>query len=192
MSQKQEPEIKLALEGKDRDFFQSRGIPFPLYWYGYKDLPQNKKKSRAYSTEMRELSDMSMEELIVIEMFWGMSPLVIADIHKVDPEFVEHIPVPTPTRINALIQVRLSMLNSDERKEWADRVEGKPVSREVSMSLNTTEDESSTKSTKEFIKSKFDELGELWAGYGDMASKELPHQEVKLLGQLEDNGEAER
>lgn len=192
MSQKQEPEIKLALEGKDRDFFQSRGIPFPLYWYGYKDLPQNKKKSRAYSTEMRELSDMSMEELIVIEMFWGMSPLVIADIHKVDPEFVEHIPVPTPTRINALIQVRLSMLNSDERKEWADRVEGKPVSREVSMSLNTTEDESSTKSTKEFIKSKFDELGEIWAGYGDMASKELPHQEVKLLGQLEDNGEAER
>lgn len=192
MSQKQEPEIKLALEGKDRDFFQSRGIPFPLYWYGYKDLPQNKKKSRAYSTEMRELSDMSMDELIVIEMFWGMSPLVIADIHKVDPEFVEHIPVPTPTRINALIQVRLSMLNSDERKEWADRVEGKPVSREVSMSLNTTEDESSTKSTKEFIKSKFDELGELWAGYGDMASKELPHQEVKLLGQLEDNGEAER
>lgn len=192
MSQKQEPEIKLALEGKDRDFFQSRGIPFPLYWYGYKDLPQNKKKSRAYSTEMRELSDMSMEELIVIEMFWGMSPLVIADIHKVDPEFVEHIPVPTPTRINALIQVRLSMLNSDERKEWADRVEGKPVSREVSMSLNTTEDESSTKSTKEFIKSKFDELGELWASYGDMASKELPHQEVKLLGQLEDNGEAER
>lgn len=192
MSQKQEPEIKLALEGKDRDFFQSRGIPFPLYWYGYKDLPQNKKKSRAYSTEMRELSDMSMEELIVIEMFWGMSPLVIADIHKVDPEFVEHIPVPTPTRINALIQVRLSMLNSDERKEWADRVEGKPVSREVSMSLNTSEDESSTKSTKEFIKSKFDELGELWAGYGDMASKELPHQEVKLLGQLEDNGEAER
>lgn len=192
MSQKQEPEIKLALEGKDRDFFQSRGIPFPLYWYGYKDLPQNKKKSRAYSTEMRELSDMSMEELIVIEMFWGMSPLVIADIHKVDPEFVENIPVPTPTRINALIQVRLSMLNSDERKEWADRVEGKPVSREVSMSLNTTEDENSTKSTKEFIKSKFDELGELWAGYGDMASKELPHQEVKLLGQLEDNGEAER
>lgn len=192
MSQKQEPEIKLALEGKDRDFFQSRGIPFPLYWYGYKDLPQNKKKSRAYSTEMRELSDMSMEELIVIEMFWGMSPLVIADIHKVDPEFVEHIPVPTPTRINALIQVRLSMLNSDERKEWADRVEGKPVSREVSMSLNTMEDENSTKSTKEFIKSKFDELGELWAGYGDMASKELPHQEVKLIGQLEDNGEAER
>lgn len=192
MSHKQEPEIKLALDGKDRDFFQSRGIPFPLYWYGYKDLPQNKKKSRAYSTEMRELSDMSMEELIVIEMFWGMSPLVIADIHKVDPEFVEHIPVPTPTRINALIQVRLSMLNSDERKEWADRVEGKPVSREVSMSLNTTEDENSTKSTKEFIKSKFDELGELWAGYGDMASKELPHQEVKLLGQLEDNGEAER
>lgn len=185
----EQDELKLVIEGKDRDWFQSRSLPFPKYWYGYGKLPQSRKKNRAYSTEMRALSDMSLEQLEVIEMFWGISPLVVDKLKLVDPEFIENISVPTPTRINALLQVKLSLINPEERKEWADRVEGKAVSREVSMSLVTEDSESTTGATREFITSKFDELGDMWKEYGkNSKGNELDHTEFLQLG----NGETER
>lgn len=175
-------DIKLALEDKDRDYFLEREIPFPIYWYGYTDLPAKRKKSRAYSIEMRELSDYPIEYLEVVEMFWGMSPLVLKKIKGVPKEFVENIPVPTPTRINALIQTKLAMISSEERKEWADRVEGKAVSREVSMSLVSEDNDNSTSATRELIMSKFAEIGDVWKEYGKMATdNSLEHTETLRL-----------
>lgn len=182
-------DIKLALEGRDRDYFMERGIPFPIYWYGYKELPKSKKKSRAYSVEMRELSDYPIEYLEVVEMFWGMSTFNAKKVKAIDSEFVENIPVPTPTRINALVQTKLAIISSEERKEWADRVEGKAVSREVSMHL-VDDDSNSTSATRELIMSKFSELETIWAGYAETGSttKELDHQETLKLEMGENVG----
>lgn len=175
-------EMSLALQGKDRDYFMERGIPFPVYWYGYGELPKNRKKSRAYSQEMRNLSDMSLDQLTVIGMFWGIDKFDKNLVMSMDRDFVENIPVPTPTRFNALTQIKFSMISSEERKEWADRVEGKPVSREVSMSLNTNDEESSTSSARELIMSKFDELTNYWEDYGKEETKELSYEDKLLLG----------
>ena len=186
-------EIKLAIEGKDRDYFLSKGISFPKYWYGHSDLPKSKKKNRAYSTEMRALSEMSLDQLEVVEMFWGIAPLVVDKVKKLDVEFVENIPVPTATRVNALVQTKLSMISSDERKEWADRVEGKAVSREVSMALVTDDSDNTASATRELILDKFDELGNIWSEYGKDSKeeqKELEHDEVLRLEEGTD-GETE-
>lgn len=185
--------MKLAIEGKDRDYFLERDIPFPIYWYGYKDLPKNRKKSRAYSAVMRELSDYPLEYIEVIEMFWGLAPFVAKKVKAIDRDFVENIPVPTPTRINALVQIKLAMVSSEERKEWADRVEGKAVSREVSMSLVSEDNDDSTSATRELIISKFDELGDAWASYGkQQESNQLEHEKVLKLETTGDgNGETE-
>ena len=179
-------EIKLAIEGKDRDYFLSKGIPFPKYWYGHSDLPKSKKKNRAYSK-------MSIDQLEGVEMFWGIAPLVVDKVKKLDVEFVENIPVPTATRVNALVQTKLSMISSDERKEWADRVEGKAVSREVSMALVTDDSDNTASATRELILDKFNELGNIWADYGKGSKeeqKELEHDEVLRLEEGTD-GETE-
>jgi len=119
-------EIKLAIEGKDRDYFLSKDIPFPKYWYGHSDLPKSKKKNRAYSTEMRALSEMSLDQLEVVEMFWGIAPLVVDKVKKLEVEFVENIPVPTATRVNALVPTRELILDKfDELGNiWADYGKG--------------------------------------------------------------------
>lgn len=187
-------ELKLAIEGKDRDYFLEKDIPFPIYWYGHYDLPRSKKKNRAYSTEMRALSEMSIDQLEVVEMFWGITELKVKKVKALDRDFVENIPVPTPTRINALVQTKLSMISSEERKEWADRVEGKAVSREVSMSLVTDDSENTASATRELITSKFDELGAMWEEYGKGTkeeAKELGHEEVLKLEEGVANGETE-
>lgn len=187
--------ISLAIKGKDRDYFMENEIPFPTYWYGYKELPESRKKSRAYSVEMRELSELPIDYLEVIEMFWGMSPFEKTKVLNVDPEFVYNIPVPTPVRINALVQTKLAMISSEERKEWADRVEGKAVSREVSMSLTVDDTENSTSATRELIMDNFKKLGDVWKGYENMAGKSqeaLPHRETLLIeGSEVEDGQAE-
>ena len=142
---------------------------------------------------MRALSEMSLDQLEVVEMFWGITPLVVDKVKKLDVEFVENIPVPTATRVNALVQTKLSMISSDERKEWADRVEGKAVSREVSMALVTDDSDNTASATRELILDKFDELGNIWADYGKGSKeeqKELGHDEVLKLEEGTD-GETE-
>lgn len=143
---------------------------------------------------MREISEYPIDYLEVIEMFWGMSAFNIKKVKAVDPEFVENIPVPTATRINALVQTKLSLISSEERKEWADRVEGKAVSREVSMSLITDDDNTSTSATRELIMSRFDELSHVWSEYVNQGqtTKELPTKDEPLKLEhnenVEDNG----
>lgn len=124
-------------------------------------------------------------------MFWGLAEVNLYKIKSIDKEFVENIPVPTATRINALVQTKLAMISSEERKEWADRVEGKSVSREVSMALVSEDDGNSTASTRELIMSKFSELESAFEVYNTMASNKLDYTEtLKIETTGEENGEA--
>lgn len=194
----EEKDLTEYIKGKDREYFQERGYPYPLFWYGLGEVPPSGRKKSPYSAEMRKISDYTIEQVEFIEMFWGLIKLDTAKLEEAGKdehmtEFIKNIPVPTPTRINALLQTRLSMISPEERREWADRVEGKSVSREVSMSLTTTDEDNTTSATRDFIKSQFDKLGDAWDSYGkDLKEEELNYTAVKSLeAPKEDDGEVQ-
>lgn len=97
------------------------------------------KKRKLYSETMRELSFLDADSLALYQMKWGMCPVDKDLVRKYGHTYYEQIPVATPVRINAMNQVLASMEDSVERREWADRIEGKATQTTMNIEHSTAE-----------------------------------------------------
>ena len=70
-----------------------------------------------------------------------------------------NIPPATPVAKNAMLQIMASYENSFDRKEWADRIEGKATQTTVNVNHSTKD---GVEELKNYTKAKLDEL------FGDM------------------------
>lgn len=95
-------------------------------------------KNKLYSETMRELSFLEEDKLKLYQMKWGLieeEPSEIID----NIEYYNSIPLPNTVRINAMKQIMASTIDEFSRKEWADRIEGKPTQTTVSVNHSTTD-----------------------------------------------------
>lgn len=95
-------------------------------------------KNKLYSETMRELSFLPEEQLKLYQMKWGLIEEDGVQIAE-NIEFFNAIPLATPVRINAMRQIMESLVDDFARKEWADRIEGKPTQTTVSINHSTTD-----------------------------------------------------
>lgn len=97
------------------------------------------KRNKLYSETMRELSLLSQNELELYQMRWGLIDKDLVAIKEAGLDFYEQIPLPTPVSINAMKQIMASIDDSYERKEWADRIEGKATQTTVNVNHDSVE-----------------------------------------------------
>lgn len=97
------------------------------------------KKSKLYSEVMRELSLLTLEELSLYQMRWNIVPKDLSLIKEYGLDYYESIPKATTVHINALNQILASQEDSYERKEWADRIEGKTMQTTVNVNHDTSD-----------------------------------------------------
>lgn len=97
------------------------------------------KRNKLYSETMRELSLLSQNELELYQMRWGLIDKDLVAIKEAGLDFYEQIPLPTPVSINAMKQIMASIDDSYERKEWADRIEGKATQTTVNVNHDSAE-----------------------------------------------------
>lgn len=97
------------------------------------------KRSKLYSETMRELSLLPQDKLELYQMRWGLIDIDIIAIKEVGLDFYEQIPKPTSVSLNAMKQIMASGEDSSERKEWADRIEGKVTQTTVNVNHDSAE-----------------------------------------------------
>lgn len=97
------------------------------------------RPSKLYSETMRELSFLPLDELELYQMRWGLIDVDPIKVREKGLAFYESIPLPTTVQLNAMKQIMASGEDSYERKEWADRVEGKATQTTVNVNHDTKE-----------------------------------------------------
>lgn len=113
------------------------------------------KQNKLYSETMRELSLLDEDSLMLYAMRWNLIDTDPALIDKVGLVAFESIPSPTAVQKNAMLQILASFEDSFERKEWADRVEGKATQTTMNINHDTKED---IDTLKDYTREKLDEL----------------------------------
>lgn len=113
------------------------------------------KPNKLYSETMRELSALDEESLLLYQMRWGMVDVDEVLVEKVGFSAYSQIPPATAIRKNAMLQILASLEDSSERKEWADRIEGKVTQTTVNVNHDTKD---SVEVLKDYTKAKLDEL----------------------------------
>lgn len=116
-------------------------------------------KSKLYSETMRELSSLDERSLELYQMRWGLIDVDETLLSEVGFEVYSQIPPCTPIAKNAMLQIMASFEDSYERKEWADRIEGKVTQTTVNVNHDTKD---GVDELKNYTKAKLDEL------FGDM------------------------
>lgn len=111
--------------------------------------------NKLYSETMRELSELDEDSLTLYAMRWGLIDGDTSLIDKVGIKVFEQIPPATAIQKNALLQILASFDDSIERREWADRIEGKATQRLVNINHDTSD---GVDSLKDYTKQKLDEL----------------------------------
>lgn len=117
------------------------------------------KHSKLYSETMRELSLLDEDSLKLYQMRWGLIDVDEVIVSKVGFAVYNNIPPATPVAKNAMLQIMASYENSFDRKEWADRIEGKATQTTVNVNHDTKD---GVEELKNYTKAKLDEL------FGDM------------------------
>lgn len=113
------------------------------------------RKSKLYSETMRELSLLDEDSLTLYQMRWGLIDVDEEILEKVGFEVYSQIPPATPVAKNAMLQIMASYEDSYERKEWADRIEGKATQTTVNVNHDTKD---GVEELKNYTKEKLDEL----------------------------------
>ena len=116
-------------------------------------------KTKLYSETMRELSALDEDSLRLYQMRWGLIDVEEELISSVGYHTYSQIPPCTPITKNAMLQIMASFEDSVERKEWADRIEGKATQTTVNVNHDTKD---GIEELKNYTKEKLDEL------FGDM------------------------
>lgn len=112
-------------------------------------------KSKLYSETMRELSLLDEESLKLYQMRWGLIDVDDSLLDKVGYEVYSNIPPCTPVSKNAMLQIMASFDDNYERREWADRIEGKATQTTVNVNHDTKD---GINELKNYTKAKLDEL----------------------------------
>ena len=114
-----------------------------------------KTKRKLYSETMRDLSFLSLDELRAYRMRWGLDE-VDNDIimTTVGMEYYTSIPPATSLGLNALRQIEDSYIDPVQRKEWADRIEGKAM--QTSINLNANQDVTSISELSDYTTEAID------------------------------------
>ena len=123
------------------------------------------RTGKLYSETMRELSLLDEESLQLYQMRWGLVDVDEVLVSKVGFEVFSAIPPATPVAKNAMLQIMASFEDSYERKEWADRIEGKATQTTVNVNHDTKD---GVDELKNYTKAKLDEL------FGDMNDEDKP------------------
>lgn len=113
------------------------------------------KHSKLYSETMRELSLLDEDSLKLYQMRWGLIDVDEVIVSKVGFAVYNKIPPATPVAKNAMLQIMASYENSFDRKEWADRIEGKATQTTVNVNHDTKD---GVEELKNYTKAKLDEL----------------------------------
>lgn len=113
------------------------------------------KQNKLYSETMRELSLLDEESLKLYAMRWNLMDTDPTLVNKVGLVAFESIGSPTAVQRNALLQILASFEDSIERKEWADRIEGKATQTTMNINHDTKED---INTLKDYTREKLDEL----------------------------------
>lgn len=113
------------------------------------------KHTKLYSETMRELSLLDEESLELYQMRWGLIPVDSVLLERVGFDVYEKIPPATPVAKNAMLQIMASFEDSVERKEWADRIEGKSTQTTVNVNHDTKD---GIDELANYTKAKMDEL----------------------------------
>ena len=113
------------------------------------------KHSKLYSETMRELSLLDEDSLKLYQMRWGLIDVDEVIVNKVGFAVYNNIPPATPVAKNAMLQIMASYENSFDRKEWADRIEGKATQTTVNVNHDTKD---GVEELKNYTKAKLDEL----------------------------------
>ena len=111
--------------------------------------------TKLYSETMRELSALDDESLLLYQMRWGLTEIDEVLIERVGFSVYSQIPPATAIQKNAMLQIMASFEDSTERKEWADRIEGKTTQTTVNVNHDTKD---SVDVLKNYTKAKLDEL----------------------------------
>lgn len=111
--------------------------------------------NKLYSETMRELSYLDEKSLLLYQMRWDMIEVDSTLVESVGYEAYNSIPPATPIRKNAMLQIMASLEDSMERKEWADRIEGKATQTTVNVNHDTKD---GVEELKNYTKDKLDEL----------------------------------
>ena len=109
------------------------------------------RTGKLYSETMRELSLLDEDSLKLYQMRWGLVDVDEVLVSKIGFDVYNSIPPATPVAKNAMLQIMASFEDNYERKEWADRIEGK-----------ATHTKDGVEELKNYTKAKLDEL------FGDM------------------------
>lgn len=100
-----------------------------------------KSQRKLYSETMRELSFLSEEELYAYQMRWGFEEVNNDIIEQtVGMDYYTKIPPATAISRNAMYQIKESFLDPVQRKEWADRIEGKAMQTNVNLTSDNVDD----------------------------------------------------
>lgn len=114
------------------------------------------KKKQLYSETMRNLSFLSLDELRAYRMRWGLDDVDNDFIMStVGMDYYTNIPPATTISRNALLQIEDSYIDPVQRKEWADRIEGKAM--QTNINVNST-DVTSISELNEYTKEAIDEF----------------------------------
>lgn len=117
------------------------------------------RTGKLYSETMRELSLLDEDSLKLYQMRWGLVDVDEVLVSKIGFEVYNSIPPATPVAKNAMLQIMASFGDNYERKEWADRIEGKATQTTVNVNHDTKD---GVEELKNYTKAKLDEL------FGDM------------------------
>lgn len=112
-------------------------------------------KSKLYSETMREFSNLDEDSLKLYQMRYGLIPIDKVLIDQVGYSAFMDIPSCTPIQKNAMLQIMASFDDSYERKEWADRIEGKTTQTNVNVNHDTS---NSIDDLEKYTLSKLDEI----------------------------------
>lgn len=114
-----------------------------------------KTTKKLYSDTMRELSFLDEESLLLYQMRWGLIPVDQALIESVGLAVYNAIPPATVVAKNAMLQIMASLEDNYERKEWADRIEGKVMQTNVNVNHDSKD---GVDELKKYTKAKLDEI----------------------------------
>lgn len=117
------------------------------------------RTGKLYSETMRELSLLDEDSLKLYQMRWGLVDVDEVLVSKIGFEVYNSIPPATPVAKNAMLQIMASFEDNYERKEWADRIEGKATQTTINVNHDTKD---GVEELKNYTKAKLDEL------FGDM------------------------
>lgn len=110
---------------------------------------------KLYSDTMRELSFLDEDSLKLYQMRWGLVPVDQTLIETVGLSVYNSIPPATAVAKNAMLQIMASLEDNYERKEWADRIEGKVTQTTVNVNHDTKD---GVDELKKYTKAKLDEI----------------------------------